>query len=78
MRIWNSDKKTVVFVTHSIAEAVTLSDRVVVLSGQPGQVKGIVDIGLPRPRTADLESNQPFIDYANELRKLLLQEGVDG
>jgi len=78
MRIWSSDKKTVVFVTHSIAEAVTLSDRVVVLSGQPGQVKGIVDIGLPRPRTADMENNRPFVDYANELRTLLLQEGIDG
>ena len=67
MRIWNSDKKTVVFVTHSIAEAVTLSDRVVVLSGQPG-----------RPRTADMESNRSFVDYANDLRKLLMQEGGDG
>ena len=47
MRIWDSDQKTVVFVTHSIAEAVTLSDRVVVLSSQPGRIKGIVDIDLP-------------------------------
>ena len=78
MRIWNSDKKTVVFVTHSIAEAVTLSDRVVVLSGQPGRVKGVVDIELPRPRTADMESNRSFVDYANDLRKLLMQEGGDG
>jgi NitT/TauT family transport system ATP-binding protein len=78
MRIWNSDKKTVVFVTHSIAEAVTLSDRVVVLSGQPGRVKGVVDIELPRPRTADVESNRSFVDYANDLRKLLMQEGGDG
>ena len=78
MRIWNSDKKTVVFVTHSIAEAVTLSDRVVVLSGQPGRVKGVLDIELPRPRTDDVESNRSFVDYANDLRKLLMQEGGDG
>ncbi|MDP6454368.1 MAG: ABC transporter ATP-binding protein [SAR202 cluster bacterium] len=78
MRIWNSDKKTVVFVTHSIAEAVTLSDRVVVMSGQPGKVKGIVDIALPRPRSNDMESNQSFVDHATTLRGLLLGDGGDG
>lgn len=78
MRIWDSDQKTVVFVTHSITEAVTLSDRVVVLSSQPGRVKGIVDIDLPRPRTDDVEGNQLFLNYAETLRSLLLQERAIG
>jgi NitT/TauT family transport system ATP-binding protein len=74
MRIWDADQKTVVFVTHSISEAVTLSDRVVVLSGQPGQVKGIVDIDLPRPRTDAMETDKLFLEYAQTLRGLLSQE----
>ena len=41
-------------------------------------VVGVVDIELPRPRTADVESNRSFVDYANDLRKLLMQEGGDG
>ena len=52
MRLWERSPKTVVFVTHGIEEAVTLADRVVVLSARPGQVKAIVPIGFPRPRDA--------------------------
>ncbi|MCH8310409.1 MAG: ABC transporter ATP-binding protein [Chloroflexi bacterium] len=78
LRIWDADQKTVVFVTHSIAEAVTLSDRVVVLSSQPGRIKGIVDIDLPRPRADDMESTQLFLNYAETLRGLLLQERANG
>jgi NitT/TauT family transport system ATP-binding protein len=50
LRIWEGTKKTVVFITHDLAEAVTLSDRVVVFTGRPGRVKRIQDIDLPRPR----------------------------
>ena len=52
MRLWERSPKTIVFVTHGIEEAVTLADRVVVLSARPGQVKEIVPIGFPRPRDA--------------------------
>jgi NitT/TauT family transport system ATP-binding protein len=48
--IWERDRKTVLFVTHGVDEAVFLSDRVVVMSGSPGRVQEIVDIDLPRPR----------------------------
>ena len=53
LRIWEMNKKTVVFVTHNIAEAVFLSDRVVVMSPHPGRVSEIVDIDLPRPRSQE-------------------------
>jgi NitT/TauT family transport system ATP-binding protein len=65
----------VVFVTHSIAEAVFLSDRVVVLSSRPGRVVDVVGVDLDRPRTADLEDDPAFFAIATRLRRLL-QEGV--
>jgi NitT/TauT family transport system ATP-binding protein len=51
LRIWDTNKKTVVFVTHSIEEAVLMADRVVVMTARPGTIKAIVDIDLPRPRS---------------------------
>jgi NitT/TauT family transport system ATP-binding protein len=62
---------TVVFVTHSLAEAVFLSDRVAVLSARPGRVVGMRDIDLPRPRAADLEDEPEFFAHETSLRRLL-------
>ena len=72
LRIWDMDKKTVVFVTHSIAEAIILSDRVVVLSGQPGKIKGVVGVDLPRPRSDSLERGEEYLHYSKLLHSLLL------
>ena len=71
LKIWGVDRKTVVFVTHSISEAVTMSDRVVVLSGRPGQIRGIVDIDLPRPRADFMERSQQFLQYTDSLYQML-------
>ena len=75
MRVWRSaagDRDcTVVFVTHSVTEAVLLSDRIVVMSPRPGRVAATLDIELPRPRTEDIEGNAGFIEYAQHLRSLL-------
>jgi NitT/TauT family transport system ATP-binding protein len=76
LRIWQagdggSGRKTVVFVTHSIPEAITLSDRVVVMSGSPGTVRAVIDIDLPRPRDEDMETQPAFLDYVVRLRRLL-------
>jgi NitT/TauT family transport system ATP-binding protein len=77
LRIWSaggaapSGRKTVMFVTHSIAEAIALSDRVVVLSPRPGSVRASIDIELSRPRTQEMERSEPFLDYADQLRNLL-------
>ena len=74
LRIWDADQKTVVFVTHSIAEAIILSDRVAVLSSQPGRVMGIVDIHLPRPRSDSMERGTEFLEYVDLLHNLLKRE----
>lgn len=62
---------TVLFVTHSIAEAVLLSDRVVVLSPRPGRVAEVIDVELSRPRDADIEMSREFLGYVRRLRDLL-------
>jgi NitT/TauT family transport system ATP-binding protein len=69
---------TVVFVTHSLAEAVFLSDRVIVMSARPGRVVGDVAIGLPRPRTPELEDDPAFFAYETELRRLLTHGAREG
>jgi NitT/TauT family transport system ATP-binding protein len=69
--IWRSTKKTILFVTHSIAEAVYLSDRTIVMGVKPGKVLKEVDIELPRPRNDDTKISPVFYDYLKELRELL-------
>jgi NitT/TauT family transport system ATP-binding protein len=74
LRIWSSTPgTTVLFITHSISEAILLSDRVVVLSPRPGRVQRIVDVDLPRPRTEAVRESQAFFRYDTELRRLLLE-----
>ncbi len=75
LRVWEADRKTVVFVTHSITEAVTLSDRVVTLSGRPGRVSGVTQIDLPRPRRRSMEREPEFLRYSGLLHDLLAQGG---
>jgi NitT/TauT family transport system ATP-binding protein len=75
LAIWARSRKTVVLITHSIQEAVFLSDRVVVLSGHPGRVVDVVDIDLPRPRTFQMLSAPEFGLAANRLRDQLMARG---
>ncbi|HEV3088485.1 MAG TPA: ABC transporter ATP-binding protein [Candidatus Elarobacter sp.] len=72
MRLWERSPKTVVFVTHGIEEAVTLADRVVVLSARPGQVKAIIPIEFPRPRDAVTIRGEPrFGEHVVRIWELL-------
>jgi NitT/TauT family transport system ATP-binding protein len=75
LRIWEASGSTVVFVTHSIAEAVFLSTRVVVMSARPGRIVGVVDVDLPQPRTADTREEPGFADLIREVRRLLRRGG---
>ncbi len=71
LRIWDESGSTIVFVTHSIAEAVFLSTRVVVMSPRPARITGVVNIDLPQPRTADTREQERFFELVTEVRELL-------
>lgn len=71
MRIWDETKKTILFVTHSISEAVFLSDRVIVMSPRPGKIDQVMDIELPRPRTVEVKETLEFVNYVKTLREVL-------
>lgn len=70
LELWEKDRKTVLFVTHDIDEALLLGDRVVVMSARPGRVKEILSVNLPRPRSYELTSDPEFI----KMRRHLLHE----
>lgn len=74
LSIWSEVKNTVVFVTHSIPEAIFLSDRVFVLSPHPGRLSKVVDISLPRPRRAEMRESSEFYQLVTEIRNSF--EGV--
>jgi NitT/TauT family transport system ATP-binding protein len=71
LRIWNAVRCTVIFVTHSIPEAVYLPNRVVVMSPRPARIKQIVDVNLPYPRQAQMKDTPRFAEYTAALRASL-------
>jgi NitT/TauT family transport system ATP-binding protein len=75
LRIWQARRTTVVMVTHSIQEAVFLSDRVLVMSPRPGSIECEVTIDLPRPRSVDDLYTPLFLELSRALRAALAQEG---
>src|SRR5690606_17007310 len=75
LNIWSAYRKTVLFVTHSIAEAVFLADRVVTMTARPGRVAEVVTIDLPRPRDLALMNTPEFGRYDSHIRALLTARG---
>jgi len=71
LRIWDARRKTILFVTHSIPEAILLADKVVVMTSRPGRVARVITIDLPRPRTVELEFDAKFKAYSDEVRGLI-------
>jgi NitT/TauT family transport system ATP-binding protein len=71
LRIWNATGTTVIFVTHSIPEAVFLSTRVVVMSPRPGRITNLVDIDLPQPRTDQTRETERYFELVTEVRESL-------
>ena len=78
LNIWEKNKKGMLLITHNIEEAVFLSDKVLVMTALPGQVKKTFDIPLPRPRTRDLKRAGVFIDLKNSISDLLRGEVLKG
>jgi NitT/TauT family transport system ATP-binding protein len=76
LRIWEADKKTIVFVTHSIDEAILLSDRVAFMSSRPGRIKEIIPIDLPRPRTEEIRNSAEFARIRKDVWELLQKEAL--
>jgi NitT/TauT family transport system ATP-binding protein len=74
LRIWQEARKTVLFVTHQIDEAVFLSDRVLVFTVRPGRLKQIITIDLPRPRALEIKRTPQFIRYVDEIWRLIEEE----
>lgn len=74
LRIWDEQRKTVLFVTHQIDEAIYLSDRVVVFSARPGRVKADIPIDIERPRSLDVKRTAAFLRYAEQIWKLIEEE----
>jgi NitT/TauT family transport system ATP-binding protein len=74
LRIWQQRQKTVLFVTHSISEAVFLSDRIVVMTARPGRIESVVENPLPRPRTLNMRDSAEFIALSRTLREKLENE----
>jgi NitT/TauT family transport system ATP-binding protein len=75
-RIWLNDRKTVLFITHSISEAVFLSDRVIVMSPRPGRMALDIKIDLPRPRKLSLRETPRFGEYVAEIREKFQSFGL--
>ena len=76
-RIWKQTGTTVVFVTHSIPEAVFLSSRVVVMSARPGRITEIIDVDLPRPRNDDTRETRRYFELVTAVREALRRGGGD-
>jgi NitT/TauT family transport system ATP-binding protein len=74
LRIWSERRKTVLFVTHSIPEAVLLGDRVVVMSARPGRIEEVVRVSLSRPRTLATEGSEEFTRLTAHIRELIFQQ----
>jgi NitT/TauT family transport system ATP-binding protein len=75
-RMWLTEHKTVIFVTHSITEAIFLGDRVVVMTPRPGSIADVIEVGLPRPRKLAVRSSEKFLGYATHIRQLFEGMGL--
>ena len=76
LRIWRESGKTIVFITHSIDEAVLLADRVAVMSPRPGRIERILEVGIPRPRGLAGRKHPRFLEAVDEVTQIFLARGV--
>ncbi|WP_082084072.1 ABC transporter ATP-binding protein [Paenibacillus beijingensis] len=74
LRIWDAHKKTIIFITHSLDEAIFLADRVAIMTARPGTIKEIIDIPLERPRSADIRNSESFVKLRQRAWSILKDE----
>jgi NitT/TauT family transport system ATP-binding protein len=77
LTIWEQNKKTALFVTHGIDEAIFLADQIVVMARNPGRITEVITVDLPRPRTLETMDSGVFIDYRRRIRQHLMKEAPD-
>ncbi len=78
LRLWEKTQKTVVFVTHSIPEAVFLSSKIVVMSARPGKIINVIDTNFPKDRTFDIRESTEFLEVSQLVREGLKEGHSDG
>ena len=71
LRIWSERPKTVMFITHSIPEAILLADRIVVMTPRPGRIREVLEVNLPRPRSLATLSDPAYLELADAIRRRL-------
>jgi NitT/TauT family transport system ATP-binding protein len=76
LEIWQQSNKTVLFITHDIDESILLGDKVFVMTARPGRIKEIVPITLPRPRTVELLTSEPFMALKRRIMRAVHEEAV--
>jgi NitT/TauT family transport system ATP-binding protein len=76
LHLWDEQPRTAVFVTHSISEAVFLSDRVIVMTPRPGEIAEIIDVDLPRPRALAVRETPEFVRDVAQIRDIFLSGGI--
>ena len=74
--IWQRARKTVLFITHDIDESILLGDRVYVMTARPGRIKEMVEVGIPRPRTADVLTSEPFMALKRRIMHSIHEEAA--
>src|SRR5262245_42818271 len=77
LAIWEQNKKTALFVTHSIDEAIFLADQIVVMAKNPGRITEVITVDLPRPRTIETMDSALFIEHRRRIRRHLMGEARD-
>jgi NitT/TauT family transport system ATP-binding protein len=76
LRIWNATRKTALFITHDIVEAVYLADRVIVLTARPGRVKEVLRIDIPRPRDLRVKHDPRFVAIESRIWESIREEAA--